>query len=194
MTHKQHEDEDDIVNDVAVDIAKEGKEQASLEHPSYEQLEAKLTAAETEVSAYKEQVLRIQAEMENLRRRQEREIASAHKFSLESVFRALLDVADNLERSLDQKHDAATEGIRTGVELTLKQLQSVFNKFAVKALHPLEEAFDPTLHEAMSMQESTDQAAGTVLAVLQKGYLLHDRLLRPAMVVVAKAPAGSASS
>jgi len=185
MSKKHHDpDLDDIEVDVSqtVDTLKPG-----LEHPNYEQLEAQLNAAEKKANENWEQVLRLQAEIENIHRRQERDLAQAHKFATESVFRSLLDVADNLERALEQKMTAENEVLRTGVELTLKQLQNVFTKNSIKAINPLHEVFDPTLHEAMSMQESAEQAPGTVLTVLQKGYQLHERLLRPAMVVVAKA-------
>lgn len=183
MTKKTHDPDE-----IELDITDQTKEKAALGHPDYQQLEEQLNAAEAKANENWEQVLRLQAEIENLHRRQKRDLEQAHKFSTESVFRALLDVADNLERALEQKHDETSEALRMGVELTLKQLQSVFNKFSIKEVNPIGEMFDPTLHEAMSTQVTTDKPANTVMAVLQKGYLLHDRLLRPAMVIVAKAP------
>jgi molecular chaperone GrpE len=121
-----------------------------------------------------------------MRKRHERDLAQAHKYALERIARQLLDVVDSLERGLEQASEEGESVWRTGMELTLKQLQAVLEKFEVKPVNPLGQAFDPSLHEAMSMQVSTE-APGTVIGVLQKGYQLHDRLLRPALVVTAKA-------
>lgn len=146
--------------------------------------EAKVDALEAKINDYKETLVRNQAEIENIRRRAEKDVIDAKKFGSKPLASQLLPVMDNLERSLEHK-TGDIETLHTGVELTLKLLQGVMEKFGIKVINPVGEMFDPNLHEAMSMQES-DKAPGTVLAVLQKGYLLHDRLLRPAMVVVAK--------
>jgi molecular chaperone GrpE len=160
---------------------------ALVGHPAYEELAQQLTLMEAKANDYWDKLLRCQAELDNNRRRSERDLAQAHKFGLERFVLELLPVADNLERSLEQENTADAAALKTGVELTLKLLQNVLEKLAVKPVNPLDEMFDPTLHEAMSMQAHAEKAPGTVLVVLQKGYLLNDRLLRPALVVVAKA-------
>lgn len=166
-----------------IDIAK-----PALAHPSYEEMEAQLNVAEAKINEYKEKVLRGQAEMDNLHRRMEREVAQTHKYALERFVKEFLPVVDNLERSLEQKGADDLAAVYKGVELTLQGLQKALEKFAIKPIDPLGEAFNPTLHEAMSTQEQADKTPGTVVAVLQKGYLLNDRLVRPALVIVAKAP------
>lgn len=170
----------------------EQEEELALTETSRAELEAQLNAAEAKINTleaklndFKETLVRNQAEMENIRRRSEKDVQDAKKFGPKPLASELLPVMDNLERSLEHK-SGDIEAIHTGVELTLKLLQGVMEKFGIKVVNPLGEMFDPNLHEAMSMQQS-DKAPGTVLAVLQKGYLLHDRLLRPAMVMVAKA-------
>lgn len=136
------------------------------------------------------QFLRLQAEMENLRKRNERDLANAHKFALENFVKELLPVKDSLEMGIA----AAGEGdnvdpakLLEGSELTDKMLASALEKFSVKAVNPEGEKFDPEFHQAMSMQERADVEPNTVVAVVQKGYLLNDRLIRPAMVMVSKA-------
>ncbi len=136
------------------------------------------------------QFLRLQAEMENLRKRNERDVSSAHKFALEKFSAELLPIKDSLEMGIA----AATEGdgidaekILEGSELTLKMLGSAFSKFNVKEISPLNDKFNPEYHEAISMQERADVEPNTVVTVIQKGYTLNDRLIRPAMVVVSRA-------
>lgn len=163
-------------------------EQAAISHPAYQELEDQLTAAEAKANEHWEKLLRCQADIENTRYRSARDLAEARKFALKGIIGELLNVVDNLERTLDQKVAAEAATLHTGVELTLKLLQDVLEKNAVKPINPIGEAFDPALHEAMSTQPDAEKAPGTVLAVLQKGYLLYDRLLRPALVVVAKTP------
>jgi molecular chaperone GrpE len=173
----------------------EQTEETSAEQIPYEELMAKVSALEAKDQENKDKVLRCHAEMDNLRRRVKLDMEQAHKDALKRFAGELLPVIDNLERSLEQKEEDGTDGsagggfavLRTGVELTLKLFQDTLQKFAIKPINPLDQPFDPHLHEAMSMQEHAEKAPGTVLMVLQKGYLLHDRLLRPAMVVVAKA-------
>lgn len=177
--------------EVQIDIAKANEEKASKEdkpaitHPDYDELEAQLTEAEKKRDQNWQMVLRLQADIENVRKRGEQNVEQAHKYALEKFAKELLLVMDSLERGLEQMGGEGMESYRTGVELTLKQLQAVFAKFGIKEVNPLHKPFDPTHHEAMTMQES-DKEPGTVLEVLQKGYLLNDRLLRPALVMVAK--------
>ena len=131
--------------------------------------------------------VRAQAEMENMRRRSEKDLESAHKFALEKFAAELLAVKDSLELGLNAT-DADVDKLREGSELTLKMLAQALAKFNINDVDPMGEVFDPNHHQAMTMQETAEHTPNTVIAVMQKGYLINDRLLRPAMVVVAKAP------
>src|SRR5690554_116634 len=129
--------------------------------------------------------------MQNLRRRTEQDIEKAHKFGQERMTSELLTVIDNLERALQVSVDADNEAVKAlqeGVELTLKSFVDCFRKFSIEQVDPLGEPFDPQLHQAMGMQENPDVEPNTVIAVMQKGYTLHGRVVRPAMVMVSKAP------
>lgn len=152
-------------------------------------LEARLDEARREAQENWEKLLRTQAELENQRRRHERDVENAHKYALERFSQALLPVKDSLEMGLSAMEEGAeqVEKLREGTELTLKMLADVMEKFGISEVDPAGEPFNPELHQAMAMQESGAQAPNTVLHVMQKGYLLNDRLIRPAMVVVAKA-------
>lgn len=135
------------------------------------------------------------AEMENLRKRAERDVQNAHKFALERFFNELLPARDSLELGLAATSNDAVDvaRLREGVELTLRQLAAAMEKFGARELHPLGAKFNPNEHEAMAMTPTDQAAPNTVIQVLQKGYLLNDRLIRPAKVLVAQAiprPAG----
>lgn len=137
------------------------------------------------------QLLRSKADLENLRRRGERDLEQAHRYGLEKFVRELLPVKDSLELGLTASQGTegeAVKSLREGMELTRKMLQNALEKFEVREINPQGERFNPELHQAMSAQERADAEPNTVLLVCQKGYLLHDRLIRPAMVIVAKAP------
>ena len=149
-------------------------------HPA--ELEAKLAAALAETQKVRDDWLRAKAETENVRRRSAEEVYKAHRFGLESFASALLAVKDSLEAALTVEN-TSIESFKEGVELTARQLDSVFEKFAIKAIAPLGEKFDPHRHQAIS-QVPSDEEPGTVVTVLQKGYLLNDRVIRPALVVV----------
>jgi molecular chaperone GrpE len=129
--------------------------------------------------------LRAKAEADNIRKRAQADIANAHKYALESFAGELLPVRDALEAAL-AADNTTIEALRQGVELTLKQLNSAFDKAAIAEVNPVGEKFDPHRHQAMTTVES-EKAPNTVVHVLQKGYRLHDRVLRPALVTVAKA-------
>ena len=150
--------------------------------PSLEEL---LKAAELQAAEHHDAWLRAKAEAENIRRRAQDDVARAHKFAVEGFASELLAVKDSLEAAL-AADTSNTDNLKSGVELTLKQLSGVFGKFNLAEINPVGEAFDPHRHQAMSMVES-DQPANTVVSVLQKGYLLNDRVIRPALVMVAKA-------
>ncbi len=148
-----------------------------------------LQQAEAKLAETQEQMLRLKAEMENLRRRSAREVENAHKYALERFVQELLPVIDSLEMGRDagMAEGATLDKLQEGTELTLKMLLSTIDKFGIKAVHPEGEPFDPELHQAMTMLESSEHAPNTVMNVMQKGYLLNERLVRPAMVVVSKA-------
>lgn len=157
---------------------------------------AKLEEAERAAGQARDDLLRMQAEMQNLRRRTEQDVEKAHKFGLEKFSIELLTVMDNLERALSAAadHDDETvKAIHEGVDLTLKSFSDCFGKFNIEAVDPLGEPFDPAMHQAMTIQENPDVEPNTVIAVMQKGYTLHGRVIRPAMVAVSK-EAGSPAS
>jgi molecular chaperone GrpE len=131
--------------------------------------------------------LRAKAEADNIRKRAQADIANAHKYALDGFSTELLPVRDSLEAALNTEK-ISVESLREGVELTLKQLTACFEKFNIKELNPVGEKFDPHRHQAMTAVES-EQAPNTVLHVFQKGYVLNDRVIRPALVTVAKAKA-----
>ena len=156
---------------------------------SLEQALEKIEEAELAADKAKDDVLRVQAEMQNLRRRTEQDVEKAHKYGQEKFSIELLSVMDNLERALDaasQHEDETVKAIYDGVNLTLKSFMDCFSKFNIEVIDPLGEPFDPQKHQAMSIQESPEAEPNTVISVLQKGYTLHGRVIRPAMVMVSK--------
>lgn len=156
-----------------------------------EDLVARVQALEEQLAAAQDQSLRTAAELQNIRRRAEQDVEKAHKFALEKFANGLLPVVDSLERGLEltSAEDEAVRPVREGVELTLKLFHDTLKRFQVEAVDPHGAPFNPEHHQAMAMEESTHVEPGSVLKVFQKGYLLNGRLLRPAMVVVSKAPA-----
>jgi molecular chaperone GrpE len=154
------------------------------------ELEAAVIAAETKIVDQKDSVLRAIADADNARKRAQGEIDKARKFALEKFAGELLPVADNLERALQvaNPEDEVIKPIIDGVELTLKSFLSTIEKFGMTVIDPQGLPFNPEKHQAMSMQENTELPPNTVLAVMQKGYEINGRLLRPAMVLVTRAP------
>ena len=146
---------------------------------------------EAELEAAKDAALRAQADAMNVQRRAEQEVEKARKFALERFCSDLLSVVDNLERALESSGDEqGSAALSEGVELTRKGFMDVLAKYGVEAVNPEGEPFDPETAQAMSMVEQPDVEPNSVVAVMQKGYLLNGRLLRPAMVMVSKAPSG----
>jgi len=145
-----------------------------------------LKKAETEAAELRDAWLRAKAETDNVRKQAQNDIAKAHKYAIERFAQELLTVRDALELAIATPHDT-TEALKDGVELTLKNLNAAFDKARIVEINPAGEKYDPHRHQAMTMIES-DQPAGTVVQVFQKGYLLNDRVLRPALVAVAKNP------
>ncbi len=169
-------------------VAPEQTEAAPQPEVSIESLVAELEQARTRAAELQDQALRVSAEMQNVRRRAERDVENAHKYALEKFSTDLLPVVDSLERGLQAAgSDESTQGVREGVELTLRILTDVLRKYGVESVESVGQPFNPQMHEAMSMVPSPDHAPNTVMAVLQKGYTLNGRLVRPAMVVVAAA-------
>jgi molecular chaperone GrpE len=151
-----------------------------------------VSEAEAEVGRLKDQLLRALADTENVRRRAEREKEDASKYAVATFARDMLSVADNLRRALEslppeQAPNDATRNLLTGVEATERELLGVFERRGLKRIEPMGERFDPNFHQAMFEVPNSGQPAGTVVQVLQPGYLIFDRLLRPALVGVAKA-------
>lgn len=182
QTPEDIQDQEDVQSQAETES--EGSE--SNETDSMQVLDQQLEDAQQQAAENHEKMLRMQAEMENLRKRTERDVSNAHKYAVEKFANELLQVKDSLELGLNAE-DIDVKKLQEGTELTLKIFNSVFEKFSVQELNPLGEAFDPNLHEAMTMQESTEHEPNTVLTVVQKGYTLHGRLIRPAMVIVSKA-------
>lgn len=152
-------------------------------------LENALAAAEQDLAKHREGMLRMQAEMENLRKRLQREVEKSRKFALERIMKDLLQVRDSMDRGLEVAGESATvESLREGQQLTQKMLAKVMQDHGLEVIDPLGQAFDPELHQAMTVMPSAEAAENTVLEVLQKGFRLHERLLRPAMVVVSRRP------
>ena len=180
---------------------------ASSDDPKVEELspEARVAALEAELTEQKDHLLRALAEIENVRRRAQREREDTSKYAVAGFAKELLSVADNLRRALDslpesEASDARTRGLLAGVEATERELLSVFERHGIRRIDPDGERFDHNLHQAIFEAERPDKPGGMIIEVLQPGYVLHDRLLRPAMVGVAKEnqgpgePAESAST
>lgn len=176
--------EDDLTPAAASD---NGAAEAVSENALY----ARIAKLESDIERLSDRTLRAQADAQNIKRRAEQEMEKARKYALERFAGELLPVVDNLERALEAASgdDEAIKPIAEGVELTLKSFQDVLRKFQVEPVDPVGEPFDPQRHQAMSLIDNPDAEPNTVLAVMQKGYTLNERLLRPAMVVVSKAPA-----
>ncbi|MCE9685194.1 nucleotide exchange factor GrpE [Shewanella sp. AS16] len=153
-----------------------------------EELEQALAEAQAKVDEQKDSVIRAAAEVDNIRRRAAMDVDKARKFALEKFANELLPVLDNMERALavSDAADEATKAVHEGVELTMRGLLTAVDKFGIKPVDPQGEAFDPELHQAIGMQPSAEFPANTVMLVMQKGYLLNERLLRPAMVMVSQ--------
>ena len=152
-------------------------------------LSAELEAANQTIADQKDSVVRAAAEVDNVRRRAAQDVEKAHKFALEKFSNELLPVIDNLERAIEfaDKENETLKPLLEGIDMTVSSFVSVVSKFGVEVVNPQGEAFNPEFHQAMSLQPSADVEPNTVLAVMQKGYTLNGRLLRPAMVMVSKA-------
>lgn len=188
-------DAEDTTQDQTVnDASKEGE--SDPQAPEEEQetdpvkiLEAKVQSAEEAASQAHDRLLRATAEFDNFKKRSQRETEEFRKFANESLIKALLPVIDNLERAVESSgsDNKANKSIVEGVEMTLREIYKVLEKFNLKALESEGQPFDPNFHQAVLQEETADHPENTVIKEMQKGYTLHDRLIRPAMVVVSKA-------
>ena len=151
-------------------------------------LEAKFEAKEKEAEENYDRLLRLSAEFENYKKRSSREIEEFRKFANQSLIKEMLSVVDNLELAMNSTngHKAIDKDLLQGLEMTHREILKVFDKFNVKPIDAKGQPFDPTFHEAVMQEETNDYAKNTVISEMQKGYMIHDRLLRPSMVVVAK--------
>ena len=175
-----------------VEAAEKATEQVDGEEMSPEAeialLHSELEAAKQTINDQKDSVVRAAADVENMRRRAAQDVEKAHKFALEKFANELLPVIDNLERAIEfsDKENEQLKPVLEGIEMTVKSFNDAVAKFGVEIVNPQGEQFNPEFHQAMSIQPSNDVAPNTVLAVMQKGYTLNGRLLRPAMVMVSK--------
>lgn len=175
---------------------KDSKEPNPLQENEIQSLQEKLSAAETDAKEKYDQLLRVAAEFDNFKKRSQREIEEFRKYANESLLSALLPVVDNLERAISSTdvHDGSPACLAEGVKLTFQEILKIFERFGVKPILSVNQPFDPSFHQAMFQEETTETPDNIVLKEMQRGYLIHDRLLRPAMVVVSKAPASAGGS
>jgi molecular chaperone GrpE len=192
VSKKKHQHEMDEKGEAATSAAGEQTPTAVPEVVPAEQpaVEEALAASQAEAQKNWDLYLRARADLENYRKRAQREKEDLSRFANENLLREILPVVDNLERALEhaRQGDGGNGGLLQGVEMTLGQFQRVLEKFGVTPLRSVGEPFDPARHEALGQVESAECPPNTVVQELQRGYLLNDRLLRPAMVMVAKAP------
>lgn len=181
---KENQAIEDSDTDALYEEVKE--EPAGLDHPSYLALEEQLTLAEQKAHEHWEQSVRAAAELDNVRRRMEREVANAHKYGVEKLISSLLPVLDSLGQALQIAQKNADSAMYEGLDLTMKLFTDALQKFDVEEINPIGEVFDPQQHEAMSILDVPNTAPNTVIEVFQNGYKLSDRVIRPARVIVSK--------
>jgi molecular chaperone GrpE len=174
----------DTATEPKADTVKKEKKKSS----AIDELKSKLEEKEREAKENYDRFLRNAAELENYKKRSARQMDEFRKYANESLIMELLTVVDNLERAIQSSHDDenSNAGVVAGVQMTLNEILKILDKFGVKPIDSLEQIFDPAFHQAVMQAEASDFPAKTVIEELQKGYLIHDRLLRPAMVVVSK--------
>jgi len=177
---------EDIQTDTETHETHETEEQLDSPEKNADSLEAQLEDAQAKASENWEQFIRTKAEMDNLRRRNTKDIENAHKFGTEKFVTELLPVIDGLGMGLATEN-ATAESLKEGMEMTMNMLQNMMQKLGIEEIDPMNEKFDAEKHQAMTMQPNADVEPNTVIAVMQKGYSLNDRLIRPAMVMVSKA-------
>lgn len=181
----------EIIEEIVEETAADEDEAAEQESNVELSVDERLVEALDQLSESKDAVLRAEAEMQNVRRRAERDVENAHKYGIERLLQNLLPVVDSIEKSIesaDQADRDDNDPVMEGIRLCYKLLLDILEREQVEVVDPLGEPFDPNEHEAMSMVENPDMEPNSVFAVMQKGYKLNNRLIRPAMVMVSKAP------
>ncbi|MBE9559881.1 MAG: nucleotide exchange factor GrpE [Proteobacteria bacterium] len=186
----QKQDTNEIIDDENPEQVTEDsvQEEEQLESPEgiAGSIEAQLEDAQAKAAENWDQFIRTKAEMDNLRRRNTKDVENAHKYGIEKFVTELLPVLDGMGMGLAVE-DASAESLREGMEMTMSMLSNMMEKLGIEEIDPLNEKFDAEKHQAMTMQPNADVEPNTVIAVMQKGYSLNDRLIRPAMVMVSKA-------
>ena len=189
----QEKDNNEINDETADQVVEDqnqadSQEEAQLDSPekNADSLESQLEDAQAKASENWNQYLRAKAEMDNLRRRNIKDVENAHKFGLEKFATEMLPVLDGISMGLAVE-DASAESLREGMELTMNMLEKMMEKLGIEEIDPINEKFDAARHQAMSVQPNAEVEPNTVIAVMQKGYSLNERLIRPAMVMVSKA-------
>lgn len=183
----EDENEKPAHDDPSAPLDTDGAAEATTNDPDpLTDLEEKLAASQAEASDYQDRMLRMAAELDNYKKRAARDLDDIKKYATENLIRQLLTVVDNLERAIASA-SADKQSVVDGVALTLAEINKILETHYVSPIQALGEPFDPTFHQAMCQEESADQPPNTVVQEFQKGYLMHDRLLRPTMVVVSKA-------
>lgn len=188
MSAEEKENNETIDQILDEDNQQAQQDEAQLDSPAKnaDSLEAQLEDAQAKATENWENFLRAKAEMDNLRRRNIKDVENAHKFGIEKFANELLPVLDGMGMGLAVE-DASAESLREGMELTMSMLGKMMEKLGIEEIDPLNEKFDAAKHQAMTMQPNADVEPNTVIAVMQKGYSLNERLIRPAMVMVSKA-------
>lgn len=185
------DDQEQPAEEVIKDAASESETVAEEKdaEPAEDDLEARVQAAEEKCDAYYDRLLRASAEFDNYKKRTTREMRDVVRYANEKLFKEIINVVDNLERAISSAEQEGNEEdpLLQGVRLTLNEVEKILERHNVEPIKALGETFDPNFHQAMMQEESADHPANTVISEMQKGYKLHDRLLRPAMVVVSKA-------
>ncbi|MCJ7774604.1 MAG: nucleotide exchange factor GrpE [Desulfobacterales bacterium] len=193
MVEKKRRNEAGLKKEVEKESSPEkgytGEEDKEISIDDVNDLKEKLASAQEESKETYDRLLRVSAEFENYKKRTAREITDFRKFANESILKEILVLVDNLERAVNSSDDQSnTDGcVVEGVTLTINEIQKVFDKFSVKPIDALKKPFDPNFHEAVTQEETDDHPDNIVLKEFQKGYMIHDRLLRPSMVAVSKA-------
>jgi len=194
MSDENSQVSEEEMNQAEVDVAAEGDVEGEQ---TPEDLNLLLEDARSKADAHWDQVVRLQAELENVRRRAAKDVESAHKFGLEKFVNELLPVIDSLQMGLEASQnsdDGALHKLQEGTEITINMFVSGMAKFNVHAVGQVGDKFNPEFHQAMTMQETDEYPPDTVMMVMQKGYMMNDRLIRPAMVMVSRAPADKPDS
>lgn len=185
---QQTDDQENLPPENATEDMQANDTAAESVQDDEQDLQAELAKAQVTIKEYWDQIMRLNAEIENNRKRAQRDIENAHKFAVKNFVESLLPVTDSMEMGMAAtlNENATLESIREGMNMTLDMFNQMMQKNGIQAIDPQGEKFNPEHHQAMTMQENDEVESNTVLAVMQKGYLLNERLIRPAMVVVSK--------